>query len=157
VLNTLYVSLEYDKIARCWHVFGKINDSYTNEMKNILIYVLTSFILCSFTSLSVDDVVTAMKNGNASQISRFFDNTVEITFPDKSNSYSKSQAELVLKDFFNTNGVKTFMVVHRGDNENENSQYCVGILQTKNGEFRTTFYLKQKGERQLLQELRFEK
>ena len=124
-------------------------------MKNFLIYVLTSVILCSFTSLSVDDVVMAMKNGNASQVSRFFDNTVEITFPDKSNSYSKSQAELVLKDFFNTNGVKSFMVIHRGDNEN--SQYCIGILQTKNGEFRTTFYLKQKGERQLLQELRFEK
>ncbi len=124
-------------------------------MKNFLLYAITCLLLCSFKSLSVDDVVTAMKSGNASQVSKFFDNTVEITFPDKSNAYSKSQAELVLKDFFTTNGVKSFMVIHRGDNEN--SQYCVGILQTKNGEYRTTFYLKQKGDRQLLQELRFEK
>ena len=126
----------------------------TNVMKNILLYGITCFFLCSFT-LSVDDVVTAMKSGNASQVSKFFDNTVEITFPDKSNAYSKSQAEVVLKDFFTTNGVRSFMVIHRGDNEN--SQYCIGILQTKNGEYRTTFYLKQKGEKQLLQEIRFEK
>ncbi|MEP6617356.1 MAG: DUF4783 domain-containing protein, partial [Ginsengibacter sp.] len=123
-------------------------------MKHLLLYGIISIFLSLFT-LSVDDVVIGMKNGNASQVSRFFDNTVELTFPDKSNSYSKSQAELVLKDFFTTNGVKSFMVVQRGDNDN--SPYCIGILQTKNGEFRTTFYLKQKGEKLLLQELRFEK
>ena len=124
-------------------------------MKHFLTYVITSFLLCSSTILSVDDIVTAMKSGNASQVSKFFDNTVEITFPDKSNAYSKSQAELVLKDFFTTNGVKSFIVIHKGDNQS--SQYCIGILLTKNGEYRTTIYLKQKGNKQLLQEIRFEK
>jgi len=123
-------------------------------MKNIILYTAL-LLFSSFQLISVDDVVNGMKSGNASMVSKFFDNTVELTFPDKSNAYSKSQAELVLKDFFTTNVVKSFLVVHRGDNEN--SQYCIGILETKNGEYRTTFYLKQKGDKQLLQELRFEK
>jgi hypothetical protein len=74
--------------------------------------------------------------------------------PDKSNSYSKSQAELVLKDFFATNSVKSFEVLHKG--ENGGSQYCIGKLATKAGVYRTTIYMKQKGDQQVLQELRFE-
>ena len=112
-------------------------------------------MLSSFTYfISIDEVVSALKNGDAAQIAKYFDNTVEITMPDKSNSYSKNQAEIVLKDFFSTNGVKSFEVNHKG--ENAGSQYCIGTLVTKNGSFRTTVFMKQKGDKQLLQEIRFE-
>ena len=124
-------------------------------MKNISKLVIGLLLLTSSSFISVDDVVTAIKNGSASQLSRFFDNTVDIALPDKANAYSKSQAEQVLRDFFINNSVKSFEVVHRGDNSG--SQYCIGVLETKNGTFRTTIFLKQKGDRQLLQELRFEK
>ena len=102
----------------------------------------------------IDDVITAMKTGNTSQVAKFFDNNVEISMPDKSNSYSKSQGELILKDFFAINVVKSFEVIHKG--ENGGSQYCIGTLVTKGGNYRTTIYMKQKGDQQILQELRFE-
>ncbi len=124
-------------------------------MKRFFTLIATTVLLSSFTFLiSIDEVVTAMKNGDAAQIARFFDNTVEITMPDKSNNYSKNQAEIVLKDFFSTNGIKTFEVIHKG--ENAGSQYCIGTLVTKNGSFRTTVFMKQKNDKQLLQEIRFE-
>jgi len=124
-------------------------------MKRFLTVIASGILLSSFTLFSsLDDVVSAMKSGNTSQIIKYFDNTIEITMPDKSNSYSKSQAELVLKDFFSTNPVKSFEVVHKG--ENAGSQYCIGTLVTKSGSFRTTIFMKQKGDRLLLQELRFE-
>jgi len=100
-------------------------------------------------------VISAIKIGSASQLSKYFDNTIAITLPDKTNAYSKSQGELVLKDFFDNNGVKTFEIVHRG--ENAGAQFIIGTLNTKNGEYRTTIYIRQKGDKQLLQELRFEK
>lgn len=115
--------------------------------------ILLMFALSSFVSL--DEVVSAIKKGNASQLSKFFDNTIEITVADKKNTYSKSQAELVLKDFFKTNAVKGFELMHKGDNTG--TQFITGILDTKNGEYRTTIYLKHKGDKQFLQELRFEK
>ena len=46
-------------------------------------------------------------------------------------------------------------MIHTGNNAG--SQYCIGTLQTKNGTFRTTIYMKQKGDKQVLQELKFEK
>ena len=122
--------------------------------KLILLLAITAFLF-SFTALSFTEIVNAIKSGNAAEVAKYFDNTVEITLPEKSNSYSKSQAELVLHDFFVTNGVKKFEVIHKS--ENSGSQYCIGNLITSNGLFRTTIYLKQKADKQVVQELRFER
>ncbi|HMC99165.1 MAG TPA: DUF4783 domain-containing protein [Ferruginibacter sp.] len=124
-------------------------------MKRLLTVIGLGVMLSSFAVLSgLDEVVSAMKSGNTNQITKYFDNTVEITTPGSSNSYSKDQAERVLIDFFSTNSVKSFEVVHKG--ENSGSQYCIGTLSTKGGSYRTTIFMKQKGNQQLLQELRFE-
>jgi hypothetical protein len=104
--------------------------------------------------LSVDEVVNAIRTGNAAVISRYFDNTVDITLPDKSNSFSRSQGEMVLRDFFLNNSVRSFNVIHKGDNSG--AKYCIGTLSTRSGIYRTTIYLKQKGDRQVVQEIRFE-
>ncbi|MDQ6762700.1 MAG: DUF4783 domain-containing protein [Bacteroidota bacterium] len=124
-------------------------------MKNLLLSILLFFSLSSFLSLSFTEVINAIESGNASEVSKFFDNTVEITLPGKSNSYSKSQAELVLHDFFSSNQIKNFQVIHKS--ENAGSQYCIGNLNTANGVFRTTIYMKQKGDKLVVQELRFER
>ena len=124
-------------------------------MKRFFTLIAAGLFLSSFSQLSsIDDVVAAMKTGNVAPITKFFDNTVEIAMPEKSNSYSKSQAEMVLKDFFSTNVVRSFAVIHKG--ENAGSQYCIGTLVTKSGSFRTTIFMKLKADKQVLQEIRFE-
>jgi hypothetical protein len=124
-------------------------------MKKYLLSLAILVLVSSFISLSFDEVVKAIKSGDSARVSRFFDNTVEISLPEKSNSYSKSQAELVLHDFFASNKVINFEILHKSDNSG--SQYCIGNLQTNNGTFRTTIFMKQKGDKELVQELRFEK
>ncbi|HRN91185.1 MAG TPA: DUF4783 domain-containing protein [Ferruginibacter sp.] len=124
-------------------------------MKKYFASLLVFASLCSFTfATGIDDVLSALKSGNATQVAKYFDKTVDITLPGKSNNYSKSQAEVVLKDFFRINSIRAFNVIHQG--ENAGSQYCIGNLVTSNGTFRTTIFMKQKGEKQALQELRFE-
>jgi len=129
----------------------------SNNMKRHLGFatLMFSLFLVSFTPIySIDDVVTAMRNGNASQLSKYFDTRVDITVPGKSDNYSKSQAELILKDFFSSNEVKNFQVKHKG--KQNGSEFCIGILQTRNGDYRTKFFMKKKGEMQVVQELGFE-
>jgi hypothetical protein len=124
-------------------------------MKRFFTLLPIIFLFFSFSTMSgIDEVVIAMKAGNVSKLARFFDNSVEVSMPDKSNSYSKSQAEMVLKDFFSTYNVKSFDIISEG--ENAGSQYCIGTLQTNNGTFRTTIFMQQKQGAQVLQELRFE-
>lgn len=125
-------------------------------MKFIFTLLSSAIILSSFTiqSQGIELVVNALKNGNAQKVAVYFDNTIEITLPQKSNSYSKSQAEMILRDFFSINTVKDFVIIHKG--ENAGSQYCIGTLVTKNANYRTTVFMKQKGSSQLIQEIRLE-
>jgi len=123
---------------------------------SLLLLSISVVLLLSFSLLSeIDNVVNAIKNGDAAQIARSFDDKVQLTMPDKSGSYDKVQAESVLKTFFNTNMVTGFVIIHKGGNDG--SEYCIGTLQTKNGIYRTTVFMKQKGNAEVLQELKFER
>lgn len=123
-------------------------------MKKILLALPILFIsLVSFrVQGGIEDVISAMKNGNAAGVTKYFDNYVDITMPDKSSNYSKSQGELILKDFFSNNGVKNFELKHKGSNDN--GDYCIGTLQTKNGNYRATVYMRLKGGKQVIQDIR---
>lgn len=125
-------------------------------MKIFFTLFISLFIFSSFTiqKEGMDIVVNAFKIGSANTVANHFDSTIEITLPQKSNSYSKSQAEMILRDFFNINSVKDFLVIHKG--ENAGSQYCIGTLVTKGANYRTTIFMKQKGTTQLIQEIRLE-
>jgi Domain of unknown function (DUF4783) len=117
--------------------------------------IAVSLFLISFKPFfNIDDVAVAIRSGNASQLSGYLDNRVDISLPDKTDTYSKSQAEMIIRDFFMTNRVQNFQVKHKG--ENGGSEFCIGILKTSNGDFHTTLFMKLKGDRQMLQELRFQ-
>ena len=127
----------------------------TNCMKKTLLFLSAfSIAIFAFAQAGIDDVISAMKSGNASGVTKYFDNYVDITMPDKSSNYSKSQGELIIKDFFSNNGVKNFEVKHKGNNDN--GDYCIGTLQTKNGSYRTTVYMRMKGGKQVIQDIRIQ-
>ena len=129
-------------------------------MKSIVGLALLTFslVLVSFRPLStytLDDITSAIRIGNAGELSRYLDSRVDISLPDKSDTYSKIQAEMIIRDFFTTNGVQNFLVKHNS-HTGGGSEFCVGVLQTRNGDYRTTLFIKQKGDKQFLQELRFQ-
>jgi hypothetical protein len=127
-------------------------------MKQIFTTLLFGFVLVlsSFkTQTTIDEVIGALRNGNASHLSNYFDENVELTLPDKSDSYSKAQAQLIVKDFFANNGVKGFELKHKGDSPG-GSHYCIGTLQTGAGNFRTNVLTKVKNGREVVKEIRFQ-
>jgi len=121
--------------------------------------VVFSLILLSFRShpsdfYNLDAVATAFRSGNANQLSPYLDIRVDISLPDKTDTYSKSQAEMVIRDFFNTHAVRNFKILQQG--ESGDYIFCTGILQTRSGNYRTTLFFRQKGEKEYLQEIRFQ-
>jgi hypothetical protein len=126
-------------------------------MKKIVTLICAALFvtLSSFKpTTGLDDVINALRAGNASELAKYVDDNIEISLPAKSDSYSRSQAIMILQDFFTSNGVKTFEVKHRGDNGG--SQFCIGTLQTKSGSYRTTFFMTEKNGKQLVKEIRFQ-
>ena len=120
-----------------------------------LLLITSLSVLSSFTTQSdIDQVITALHQGDATGLSMYFDESVEITLPEKSDNYSKAQAIMILKDFFNNNGVKSFEVKHKG--EQGGDQFCIGTLQTKAGNYRTTVFMKMKSKSHFIKEIRFQ-
>jgi len=143
------------RTASVWHIFGFWR-AKQSPMKKLAGWVLalTALILVSYRSFdNLDAVVTAIRSGNVNQLSSFFDSRVDISLPDKADTYSRAQAEMVLSDFFNTNSVLNFKIAQQG--ESGGNSYCTGTLFTRSGNFRTTMFFRQKGDRHILQEIRF--
>ncbi len=115
----------------------------------------SALILTSFTEQNVlDQVIGALRSGSSTQLSSYFDENVELTLPDKSDSYSKAQAQLIVKDFFGNNGVKGFELKHKGDSPG--GHFCIGMLQTNAGNFRTNVFMKIKNGKEVVKEIRFQ-
>lgn len=122
--------------------------------KTLLLFTVLLTTLASFAQGGIDEVISAMKSGNAAGVTKYFDNYVDITMPDKSSNYSRSQGEVIIKDFFTNNGVRNFEVKHKGNNDN--GEYCIGTLQTKSGSYRATVYMRLKGNKQVIQDIRIQ-
>ena len=114
------------------------------------------FLAASFARQQepIDQVISALRAGNAQELSRYFDDNLELTLPGKSESYSRSQAQLILKDFFSTNRVKGFELKHKGNSPG--GSYCIGTLQTQAGSFRTNVFMRDKGGRETVREIRLQ-
>ena len=109
----------------------------------------------SSKTVDIDAVVLALNAGNAAQLSKYFDNRIDIGLPDKSDNYSRTQAEMIIREFFSNNGVRTFEIKYKSEKAGTN--YCVGTLKTKSGDYRTTLFMKQKGDKQYLQDISFQR
>jgi hypothetical protein len=96
----------------------------------------------------------AIKAGNASELARYMNSTVELLLIDKEDFYKKNVAETILKDFFNSCRTKDFIIRHQGA-RNE-AQYAIGNLKTEKGDFRVYFLLKKVNQDLLIHQIRIE-
>jgi len=107
--------------------------------------ILISLITYSFKVHSFDipeGAVTAMNSGKAKDLINFINKSVELDILGKDGIYSRSQAEIILQDFFDKHQPKSFTILFQGGKDN--SQYAIGKLITTTGNFRINFLIKGK-------------
>lgn len=126
----------------------------TSVVRTALLLFAFAFAF-SVKAQSFDNIANAIRTGNASALAGNFQANVEITIKDAGNSYSKSQAEMVLKNFFSTHQPKAFSIAHEGTSP-EGSKYFIGTLNTSAGNYRTYVYAKSGAGALAIQEIRFE-
>jgi hypothetical protein len=102
------------------------------------------------------DINKAIRNGDAIELSSFFNTSIEIVLPNDEGTYSKVQAQMILSLFFEKNPGKSFFVKQEGSSPN-NTQFVIGTYQTLNNRsFRVYYVTKKVGNRDLIQHLEFE-
>jgi hypothetical protein len=99
-------------------------------------------------------ISAAFKAGNASELSKFINSTVQLLLLDKEDFYKKNVAETILKDFFEEYKSKDFAIIHQGGIND--AQYAIGTLKTEKGNFRVYFLLKKVDQELLIHQIRIE-
>ena len=107
--------------------------------------LLFAFVLPSFASQAQevvrDQVVLAMKTGNSRDLAVHFIPNIDLTVKENADVYSKAQAEQILRKFFNDHPPVDMVIEHSGVSK-FGDKYFIGILRTRSGYFRVTFFLK---------------
>jgi hypothetical protein len=123
----------------------------------VLIVLLS---LHSFTASAQDDInkpiVTALTAGNAATLSDYFNTMVDLGISGNEDSYSKTQATQILKDFFSKNPVKSVKITRQGTST-DGSQFSIGEMLAGTATFRIYYLLKKVSGKFLIQQLQIQK
>ena len=106
-----------------------------NLKKTIIACIAGILIAGAAQAQSFAKVKAAISIASAKEVAALFENSVEMSLDGKNTHYSKSQAEFVLRDFFQDNPVKSFSIIHKGNSEG-GLTYAIGKYATNAGSYR---------------------
>ena len=122
---------------------------------SVLFFALSSAATKAQESPRIPEGISiAIRAGNAAELSKYLNSTVEILLLQKEDFYRKNVAETILRDFFNEYKTRSFTIRHQG--ARNDAQYAIGNLRTEKGDFRVYFLLKTVGREQLIHQIRIE-
>jgi len=103
----------------------------------------------------IKDIAFVISAADATKLATYFNETVDLTLPDNEGTYSKAQAELIMKDFFAKNPPDTFEINHQGSS-NKGSIYAIGTYVASSHSFRNYILLKKISEDLKITQFRLE-
>jgi hypothetical protein len=120
---------------------------------SLFVLTATSYIAAQSNEIS-SDIISALDEGNSSDINSFLGANVELVIGNKNDVFSKQQASGIINDFFRTNKVSSFQVIHKGNKDT--ASFAIGTLKTSGGNFRVYVLTRKQGSTPLIQQLRIE-
>ena len=110
-------------------------------------------------SQSATDVFTSIgkyiEAGDSEKLSAWFADNLELDITGSVNSCTRSQAKLIMKNFFNNNTPKNFSIIHKSGRPP--MSYAVGSLSAGAEKFRVIIYVRTDDGKNSIQQLRIEK
>ena len=80
------------------------------------------------------DVRSALKAGSSKELSKYFNDTIELNISGESGNYSNVHAEIYLKEFFKKYEPVSFEYAHQGSSS-DGLKYAIGNYIHANGTF----------------------
>ncbi|GAB3008433.1 hypothetical protein GCM10027051_05920 [Niabella terrae] len=124
------------------------------KIASIVLIAAAIFVTTGLHAQSIDGVVGGLKSGSAEKVAANAGKNLTLNVQGKSSTYSKTQAQQIIKDFFSKNSVKGFELKHKGSSPS--GHYAIGTLSTGNGNYRVNIFMKNEGSKEVIKELRFQ-
>ena len=110
-----------------------------------------------FSQEFLKNIERAISQGNAHGMCVYFDKYIDLSFSEKTNSYSKKQAGVIIQKFFTKIEPKDFIKMNKGISHANNTIYYIGTLNTSKGVYQVYMFFIIRNATYYLRELRFEK
>lgn len=98
----------------------------------------------------------AIKTGNAKEVIKFFNTSVDMNLDGEASTYSKAQAEFVLRDFFKKFPASDFRIRHTGSSKG-GLQFAIGEYVSNADNFDVLIRVKEVAGAYLIHEINFVK
>jgi hypothetical protein len=118
--------------------------------------IISSKLLFAQNEEIINNGKMALKNGSSKELSKYFNDIVELSIAGEKSSYNKSHAEIVLKDFFKKYPPLDFQYIHQGSSK-EGLKYAIGKYTYNGGSFRVYILIKQFNGNYFIDTLEFSK
>jgi hypothetical protein len=120
----------------------------------IFIFSMVLSIEANAQSELINNLRSALKTGSSKELVKNFNTMVELNFEGEKSNYSKSQAELVLKEFFKKYPPTDFQYIHQGASK-QGLTYIIGKYSFEDGSFRVWVLIKKIEENYLVDMIDF--
>ncbi len=104
----------------------------------------------------IAQVRETIKAGSAKELSKFLNQNVDVMIDEQLQTYSKAQAEFVLRDFFKQHPASEFNIIHHGSSKG-GQPFAIGLYKSGTETYRVFMKIKNDGSQQLVHEIRFSK
>ena len=98
----------------------------------------------------------AVKAGDASELAKYLNTSIDLNLEGEVNTYSKAQAEFVLRDFFKKHTPDDFSIVHTGSSKG-GLQFAIGKYQSGADNYNVLMRVREVGKAFLIHEMSFTK
>ncbi len=124
----------------------------------ILTIIFSSFGFNLFpteTDSIAKKIEIALRTGNSVDLSRYFNENIQLRINDNTNIYSKKQAEKIITNFFGKNEVTSYEI--SSHKKRGSSLFIIGILTTQTHSYRMYYRLTEYNNRLYLNSLMMER
>ena len=105
---------------------------------------------------AINQIRETIKAGSSKELTKYLNQTVDITIEGKVESYSKAQAEFVFRDFFKQHPPSEFSIIHQGSSQG-GKPFAIGQYKSGQDVYRVFMKIKSVNNQQLLHEISFSK
>ena len=127
-------------------------------MKKLLLVgtlLLQSVVACWAQNI-FNPMKDAVKSGDAKELVKYFNNSIDLNLEGEVNTYSKAQAEFVIRDFFKKHAPTDFNIVHTGASK-AGLQFAIGKYSSGTDSYDVLMRVREVEKSYLIHEMSFTK
>ncbi|MCU0369906.1 MAG: DUF4783 domain-containing protein [Bacteroidales bacterium] len=128
-------------------------------MKKVIFLVMAIVMMGWMQTAAQDDpfdpIIDAIRSSDARSLSASFNTTLELCLPDNENTFSSSQAEMIMKDFFRKYPPDQVEVIQKGTT-GADASFAICSYSSASINYQVYIQLRKEKDRHLINKIKFE-